>query len=330
MSNDQAIEELLELRSIRPAAIQVRTYNYSFDRQTIKELADSIRQHGLIQPITVRPVDSGFDITVRPVDSGFEIVAGHRRYQACKLLRWRVIPARIRALSDKDAFEIQLIENMHRMTMDPIDEAEAFKAYILDYGWGGVSQLARIISKSEQYVSSRIQLLRLPKEIMEEVAQKKLKPSHALELVNIEQDKQKLIAEEIMNGDLSVHNLRELRRKIKNGTKIEQIFGFNGMLDTDFVGQETRDGISTGDGSKLEEIKLFRRVLLILRISLARLDVIIEEANSKLRSEERTEIVGELMQFRLKLHSMIDDDLKKIAILRRSKPRQTTTRTMKI
>jgi ParB family chromosome partitioning protein len=330
MSNDQAIEELLELRSIRPAAIQVRTYNYSFDRQTIKELADSIRQHGLIQPITVRPVDSGFDITVRPVDSGFEIVAGHRRYQACKLLRWRVIPARIRALSDKDAFEIQLIENMHRMTMDPIDEAEAFKAYILDYGWGGVSQLARIISKSEQYVSSRIQLLRLPKEIMEEVAQKKLKPSHALELVNIEQDKQKLIAEEIMNGDLSVHNLRELRRKIKNGTKIEQIFGFNGMLDTDFVGQETRDGISTGDGSKLEEIKLFRRVLLILRISLARLDVIIEEANSKLRSEERTEIVGELMQFRLKLHSMIDDDLKKIAILRRSKPGQTTTRTMKI
>ncbi|HEX6281952.1 MAG TPA: ParB/RepB/Spo0J family partition protein [Nitrososphaera sp.] len=319
MSNDQAIEELLELRSIRPAAIQVRTYNYSFDRQTIKELADSIRQHGLIQPITVRPVDSGF-----------EIVAGHRRYQACKLLRWRVIPARIRALSDKDAFEIQLIENMHRMTMDPIDEAEAFKAYILDYGWGGVSQLARIISKSEQYVSSRIQLLRLPKEIMEEVAQKKLKPSHALELVNIEQGKQKLIAEEIMNGDLSVHNLRELRRKIKNGTKIEQIFGFNGMLDTDFVGQETRDGISTGDGSKLEEIKLFRRVLLILRISLARLDVIIEEANSKLRSEERTEIVGELMQFRLKLHSMIDDDLKKIAILRRSKPRQTTTRTMKI
>lgn len=319
MSNDQAIEELLELRSIRPAAIQVRTYNYSFDRQTIKELADSIRQHGLIQPITVRPVDSGF-----------EIVAGHRRYQACKLLRWRVIPARIRALSDKDAFEIQLIENMHRMTMDPIDEAEAFKAYILDYGWGGVSQLARIISKSEQYVSSRIQLLRLPKEIMEEVAQKKLKPSHALELVNIEQGKQKLIAEEIMNGDLSVHNLRELRRKIKNGTKIEQIFGFNGMLDTDFVGQETRDGISTDDGSKLEEIKLFRRVLLILRISLARLDVIIEEANSKLRSEERTEIVGELMQFRLKLHSMIDDDLKKIAILRRSKPRQTTTRTMKI
>lgn len=310
MSNDLAIEEMLELRSIRPAAIQVRTCNYSFGRQAIKELADSIRQHGLIQPITVRPADSGF-----------EIVAGHRRYQACKLLRWRVIPARIRALSDKDAFEIQLIENMHRMTMDPIEEAEAFKAYILDYGWGGVSQLARIISKSEQYVSSRIQLLRLPKEIMEEVAQKKLKPSHALELINIEQDKQKLIAEEIINGDLSVHNLREIRRKIKNGARIEQIFGFNGMWDgSSIVVQETRDGIVSSYGYKSEEIKLLRRALLVLRISLSRLDTIIEEANGKLRSEERTEVVGDLMQFRLKLHSMIDDDLKKIAIL---KKRQT-------
>jgi ParB family transcriptional regulator, chromosome partitioning protein len=308
MSNDQVIEELLELRSIRPSAIQVRTCNYSFDRQAIKELADSIRQHGLIQPITVRPVDSGF-----------EIVAGHRRYQACKLLRWRVIPARIRALSDKDAFEIQLIENMHRMTMDPIEEAEAFKAYILDYGWGGVSQLARIISKSEQLVSSRIQLLRLPKEIMEEVAQKKLKPSHALELVNIEQDKQKLIAEEIIDGDFSVHDLREIRRKIKNGTRIEQIFGFNEMWHGDTVEQETRDGISSSSSydSKWEEIKLLRRVLLVLRISLSRLDGIIEEANGKLRSEERTEVVGDLMQFRLKLHSMIDDDLKKIAILKK-------------
>jgi ParB family transcriptional regulator, chromosome partitioning protein len=306
MPNDQVIEELLELRSIRPAAIQVRTCNYSFDRQAIKELADSIRQHGLIQPITVRPVDSGF-----------EIVAGHRRYQACKLLRWRVISARIRALSDKDAFEIQLIENMHRMTMDPIEEAEAFKAYILDYGWGGVSQLARIISKSEQYVSSRIQLLRLPKEIMEEVAQKKLKPSHALELVDLEQDKQKLVAKEIINGDLSVYIVRQIRRQIKNGAKIEQLFGFNGMLDGGggIVEQEMRHNISYG--SKSEEIKLLRRALLVLRISLSRLDEIIEEANGKLRSEERTEVVGELMQFRLKLHSMIDDDLKKIALLKK-------------
>lgn len=308
MSNDQVIEELLELRSIRPAAIQLRTCNYSFNRQATKELADSIRQHGLIQPITVRPVDSGF-----------EIVAGHRRYQACKLLRWRVIPARIRALSDKDAFEIQLIENVHRMSMDPIEEAEAFKAYILDYGWGGVSQLARIISKSEQYVSSRIQLLRLPADIMEEVAQKKLKPSHALELVNIQQDKQKLIAEEIMNGDLSVNNLRELRRKLKNGSKIDQIFGFDGILDGSITGQETWNKINSNCGSKSEEIKLLRRALLVLRVSLARLDMIIEEANGKLRSEERAEVVGDLMQFRLKLHSMIDDDLKKISLLRRTK-----------
>jgi len=154
---------------------------------------------------------------------------------------------------------------------------------------------------------------------MEEVAQKKLKPSHALELVNIEQDKQKLIAKEVINGDFSVHDLREIRRKINHGARLEQIFGFNGMWHGDIVGQETRDGISSSSyGSKWEEIKLLRRVLLVLRISLSRLDVIIEEANGKLRSEERTEVVGDLMQFRLKLHSMIDDDLKKIAILKKT------------
>jgi ParB family chromosome partitioning protein len=201
--------------------------------------------------------------------------------------------------------------------MDPIEEAEAFKAYILDYGWGGVSQLAGIISKSEQYVSSRIQLLRLPAEIMEEVAQKKLKPSHALELVNFERDKQKLIAEEIVNCNLSVSSLREIRRKIKNGAKIEQIFGFDGTLDGNLVEQETTSSISRSYDFKSEEIKLLRRALLVLRVSLARLDMIIEEAHGKLRSEERAEVVGELMQFRLKLHSMIDDDLKKIALLKR-------------
>jgi len=158
VSGDQTLEELLEIRSVRPATAQVRTCKSPSEQETIKELAASIRQHGLIQPITVRPTDSGF-----------EIVAGHRRYQACKLLRWRVIPARVKALSDKEAFEVQLVENMHRLSMDPVEEAEAFKKYVVDYGWGGVSQLSRILSRSEQYVSSRIQLLKLPKEIIEEM-----------------------------------------------------------------------------------------------------------------------------------------------------------------
>lgn len=107
--NEPVVEELINIRSIKPAAISVRTCKSSLEQEAIKELAASIRQHGLIQPITIRPIESGF-----------EIVAGHRRFLAYKLLRWRVIPSIVRCLSDKDAFEVQLVENIHRRTMDPI------------------------------------------------------------------------------------------------------------------------------------------------------------------------------------------------------------------
>ena len=125
MLSDVDIEEEIEIRNIKPSSISVRSVRSSLNDEHIRELASSIRQHGLIQPITVRPLRGSF-----------EIVAGHRRFRACKLLRWRVIPAIVRSLSDKDAFEIQLTENIHRLTMDPVEEAEAFKKYILDYGCG--------------------------------------------------------------------------------------------------------------------------------------------------------------------------------------------------
>lgn len=293
MSVDQTLEELLEIRSIRPASAQVRTCKSPHERETIKELAASIRQHGLIQPITVRPIDSGF-----------EIVAGHRRYQACKLLRWRVIPARMKALSDKEAFEVQLVENMHRLSMDPVEEAEAFKKYVVDYGWGGVSQLSRVLSKSEQYISSRIQLLKLPKEIIEEVSENRLRPSHALEIVNLDEEYQKPLAETVMNGNLSVQHLRQMVKKVKDGKEVPELISFNGVAEL---------GGYKKDQTNIAEVKLLKRTLLVLRMSLARLDSLINEANGKLDAKQRTEVVGILMQYRLKLHTLIDDNIKSIA-----------------
>jgi ParB family transcriptional regulator, chromosome partitioning protein len=144
------VEERLPLYIIRPAQNQIRQYDSLLQQQSIKELALSIKKHGLLQPIIVRPISHGF-----------EIVAGHRRFYACKSLHWKVITAMVKDLSDKDAFEIQLVENVHRNTLDPIEEAQAFKRYVIDYGWGGVTHLANAIMKSEQYVSSRLQLLKL-------------------------------------------------------------------------------------------------------------------------------------------------------------------------
>jgi len=300
MLNDVAIEESISMRSIRPASIPVRTYKSSLEGKAIKELATSIRQHGLIQPITVRPVENGF-----------EIVAGHRRFKACKLLRWRVIPAMVRSLSNQDAFEVQLVENIHRMTMDPIEEAEAFKKYILDYGWGGVSQLSRVISKSEQFVSSRIQLLRLPKEIIDNISQNKLKVSHAIELVNLNDDDQKFIRSVVINRNLSVQSIREIVRHVKQGEQVQEIIN---QETIDNFNQETNVNNSNSQLT-VKQIRLLKKTLLSLRISLTRIDSLIDEANRKLDPSGRIEIISKLMQFRLKIHSMIDEDIRTITEL---------------
>lgn len=297
MLNDVVIEEAIDIRNIKPAAVSVRTSKSSYDDIQIKELASSIRQHGLIQPITVRPIESGF-----------EIVAGHRRFKACKLLRWRAIPANVRSLSDKDAFEIQLIENIHRMTMDPIEEAEAFKKYILDYGWGGISHLSHVISKSEQFVSSRIQLLRLPQEIIDCISQNKLKASHAIEIVNLNEDEQKFITSTIINKNISVRSVREIVRHIKQGEQVRE------MMDYIIMDNFKEDAKSNNiNQSIIIQIRLLKKTLLSMRILLAKLDCLIDEANRKLDLNERIEITSKLMQYRLQIHSIIDESLKSIS-----------------
>lgn len=295
IKNEEIIDELIDIRSIRPASISVRLCKTSIPSENIKELASSIREHGLIQ-----------SITVRPLNGSFEIIAGHRRFYACKLLRWKKIPARVISFSDKDAFEIQLVENMQRMTMDPIEEAEAFRRYILDYGWGGVSQLAKVISKSEQYVSSRIQILKLPTEIIEQISQDRLKVSHALELKLLNEDKQRTVAKEIIRKNLSLRQVREIARHEK--------------LEYEYDGEDTKSD-STSDINDdhthiHKQVKILKRSLLSLRISLSRVDSLIEEANEKLYEDKRVKITSILMGFRLEIHSMIDKNLRIISELR--------------
>jgi ParB family chromosome partitioning protein len=301
--NEPVAEELINIRSIKPAAKSVRTFKSSSEQEAIKELAASIRQHGLIQPITIRPIESGF-----------EIVAGHRRFLACKLLRWRVIPSIVRCLSDKDAFEVQLVENIHRRTMDPIEEAESFKKYVIDYGWGGVSQLAQVISKSEQFVSSRIQLLRLPREIIDNILQNKLRVSHAIELVNLNERDQKIVTTAIINEKLSVQGIRGLVKNSKQGEELEEMDNHAVFDNYD----ENTNTYNSNNKSNVNQIRLLKKTLLSLRISLARLDSLIEEANGKLYAEERTEFISRVMQFRLKIHSMIDENIKAIASLNKN------------
>lgn len=299
IKNEEIIDELIDIRSIRPASISVRLCKTSGPSDNIKELASSIREHGLIQ-----------SITVRPLKGGFEIIAGHRRFYACKLLRWKKIPARVTSFSDKDAFEIQLIENMQRMTMDPIEEAEAFRKYILDFGWGGVSQLARVISKSEQYVSSRIQILKLPTEIIEQISQDRLKVSHALELKPLSEHQQRMVARDIISKNLSLRQVREIARHEKQEYECDQ------EINGEEPNYHSASDITDYHRHIHKQIKLLKKTLLSLRISLSRIDSLIEEANEKLYEDERVKITNILMEFRIEIHSMIDKNLRIISELR--------------
>ena len=110
---------------------------YGADRTETPELVDSIRQNGLLHPIVVRTKGNFF-----------EIVAGSRCFNACRKLRLRKIICHVVELDDKSAFEVSLIENIQRRSLDPIEEARAFRNYVQDRGWGGLTELASKISKS--------------------------------------------------------------------------------------------------------------------------------------------------------------------------------------
>lgn len=283
---DTSIVEQIEMKMIRPSQFAVRDrFHRSSDEDNY--LISSIREHGLLQPILIRPFEHSF-----------EIVAGHRRFHACRSLRWRFIPCKIRDLTDKEAFEIQLTENMQRKSMDPIEEAEAFRRYVVDFGWGGVTELASRIGKSEEYVSHRIQLLKLPEEIKVHITNNRLNVSSAMELTNVSSEKQKMIVQQIDAEDLTVRQIREMKSLLRD-TKIP-----NPEYDYE-NGTGTR--LST---RSVRALKISKKTTLALRITLARLDNLIDEVHTTVEPAERGDIVNFLMGIRLKVHSLIDETIR--------------------
>ncbi len=245
-------------------------------------LVNSIREHSLLQPILIRPLSNGF-----------EIVAGHRRFQACRTLRWRFIPAKIRELSDKQAYEIQLTENIQRKSMDPVEEAEAFRRYVVDFGWGGVSELARKIGKSEEYVSHHLQLLKLPGDIKVKIANNSLKVSQAIEIAEIPPDRRSKIVSQVVNENLTVRQIRELKTVLKEEED----------ADPDEVIVSLRDPSKSSSA-------IAKKTSLTLKIALTRVDSLINEVHNTVEPDQRAEIINFLMSIRLHIHSLIDESIR--------------------
>lgn len=278
---DTSIVEQIEMKLIRPSQFSIRDkFN---DHQEIESLISSIKEHGLLQAILIRPYQNSF-----------EIVAGHRRFHACKSLRWRHIPCKIKELSDKQAFEIQITENIQRKSMSYLEEAEAFRKYVQDLGWGGVSELARKIGKSEEYVSHRIQLLKLPQDIKEKIMLNKLNISQALELTSLPNENIVQLSNHIIENELTIRQIRSVKTILSKGKYME--------------GDQIINSIINSKNAKT--LKITKKTTLALKITLARLDSIIEDVQLTFDPEQSTDIISFLMDLRLKIHSLIDDTIR--------------------
>lgn len=278
---DTSIVEQIEMKMIRPSQFAIRD-KYQKIAPEDDALISSIREHGLLQPILIRPLTHGF-----------EIIAGHRRFKACRSLRWRFISCKLREMSDKQAYEIQLTENIQRKSMDPIEEAEAFRRYVIDFGWGGVTELAKKLGKSEEYVSHRIQLLKLPDDIKERIVRDRLKVSQAVELSNIPTERQSEIISQVINNNLTVREIREVKSILRE----EAALGDQVIL-------------SKGISKSVQIVCITKKTSLALKVTLARLDNLIEEVHTNIEPEQRAEATNFLMGLRLKIHAMIDETIR--------------------
>ena len=189
----------LEVDSIVPGPMQPRT---EFDDESLGHLAESIKSHGIVQPVLVRRVGDHY-----------ELVAGERRWRAAKLAGLRTIPAVIKEIADEDLLEVALIENVQREDLNPIEEAQAYSKLIETVGLTQEA-LAERVGRDRSYITNYLRLLKLPEDIQKLVKQKRLSTGHARTLLALQHvDLQRLIARQIISNDLSVRATEDIVRK---------------------------------------------------------------------------------------------------------------------
>lgn len=201
--------EELWLRDVCPSRSPLRG-----EDDPIDELAHSIEEKGVLQPLVVRPTKEGF-----------EVVAGNRRLRACRLLGMKKVPCYVVGLDSKQAYEVSIIENLQRNSLNPIEESRAFRRYVDEYGYGGVSELAKRIGKSEPFVSKRLGLLDLPNKVQEDIIRRRITPSTANELAGLDPDIVGKVASQITVRRLTRGDVRRKISELKDAES-EGMHGF--------------------------------------------------------------------------------------------------------
>lgn len=202
--------QTLDIRRIIPCSYQPRK---DFDEEGLEELAESIRQKGILEPILVRPKDESF-----------EIVAGERRYRAALKAGLSEIPVVQKDLSDSEAFEISMIENLMRKNLNPIEEAKGLLTLSEEYHLTH-EEISKSVGKSRSYVTNVLRLLDLPLEVQNLLKEGKLSIGHARTLVGVLNADE--IAQKIIQQDLSVRQTEDLINKMKNVKKEKTVITRN-------------------------------------------------------------------------------------------------------
>jgi ParB family chromosome partitioning protein len=215
----------------------------NFEKESLQELADSIKQNGILQPIAVRKRQGG----------GYEIIAGERRWRAAQLAGLHEVPAIIKQVSDRDALQLALIENVQREDLDPVEEAESYQR-LMDEFKLSQQEVAEKVGKERSTVANSLRLIQLPSEIKEMIIEKLISTGHAKVLLSISDRAQQIkMAKQIVEKGLSVRALEQTIKNLANlalAKKEEK-----GALDIDVatkLAKELADQLQKSLGTKVE------------------------------------------------------------------------------
>ncbi len=246
-STEENSDKLVNINDIEPKRDQPRKY---FDEEALKELADSIAMHGVIQPLLVRPLSDG----------GYQLIAGERRWRASRMAGLSQVPVVVREMTDEEAMELALIENLQREDLNPIEEAEGFKVLMDTYSFTQ-EQAAEKVGKSRPAVANALRLLSLPEAVLDMVKQGIISSGHARTLIPLTDEKLIIkLAEEISQKELSVRETEKIVKTllkpkneiVKKKSKRDPYYDECEIAIREELGRKAKINVSRGNKGSIE------------------------------------------------------------------------------
>ncbi len=201
LTQQDGTNQTLPIDQIRAGSYQPRR---DIDPERLGELAESIRRHGVVQPVVVRPREGG----------GYELVAGERRWRAARLAGLTEIPAVVRRIDDRTALAVALIENIQREDLNPLDQAEALRRFLEEFDLTH-QQLAETLGKSRATISNLLRLLELHPQVKQLLAEGRIEMGHARALLGLTGERQLEVARKVADGKMTVRDTEALVKRLQ-------------------------------------------------------------------------------------------------------------------